>query len=66
MDRFFVCYNGAAVFVKEEQFFLQQKRESPQWDTSAWHGPIAADGVEHARMLGQAMVDRGEITVRRR
>lgn len=61
MGRYFVHFNGAVVFVKEAAFFEQQRRENPKWDTSAWKGPIAADGVEHARMIGQQMVERGEL-----
>ena len=64
MENFYLCYNGAAVFVKEEGFFLRQKQQSPEWDTSAWRGPVAAEGVEHARMIGQRMVERGELTAR--
>lgn len=64
--QFYVHYNGASVFVKEAEFFQQQKRDSPEWDTSAWVGPIDADGINHARDIGQRMVDRGELKVRTR
>ena len=60
MPAFYVHYNGAAVFVKEANFLQAQKKEDPNWDTSAWKGPVQADGVEHARMIGQQMVERGE------
>lgn len=62
MDQFYVHFNGAAVFVKEASFLQAQKEDSPDWDTSAWAGPISADGVNHARVIGQQMVDRGELT----
>lgn len=62
--QFMIHYNGAAVYVKEREFFLAQKAESPNWDTSAWHGPIEADGVEHARMIGQGMVRAGTLKAR--
>lgn len=55
-NKYYVHYNGAAVFVKEAEFFLQQKKESPEWNTSAWYGPIEADGIEQARSKGQDMV----------
>lgn len=55
-NKYYVHYNGAAVFVKEAEFFLQQKKESPEWDTSAWYGPIEADDIEQARSKGQDMI----------
>lgn len=61
--RYYVHFNGFAVFVKEAEFFKQQKREAPSWNTSAWVGPIVADGVEHARMIGEQMVSNGELTI---
>ena len=62
MNRYYVHFNGFAVFVKEAEFLKQQKRDCPSWNTSAWVGPIAADGVEHARMIGEQMAQRGELT----
>jgi hypothetical protein len=58
---FMIHYNGGAVFVKEYGFFQDQKRESPTWDTSAWKGPITADGIEHARLIGENMVREGKL-----
>jgi len=59
--RFMIHYNGAAVYVKEREFFLAQKKAAPTWDTSNWHGPIEADGIEHARLIGQNMVRDGKL-----
>lgn len=61
MPSYYIVHNGAAVFVKEAAFFQQQKIENPNWDTSRWKGPINADGVEHARMIGQQMVQQGKL-----
>lgn len=60
--QFMVHWNGGAVFVKERGFFLEQKAQNPTWTgSSAWVGPIQADGIEHARLIGQNMVNAGEI-----
>jgi hypothetical protein len=61
INRFYVHFNGAAVFVKTASYFLQQKKENPSWNTSAWHGPIEAEGIEHARMIGEQLVREGKL-----
>ncbi|MFY2597286.1 hypothetical protein ACOTHJ_16025 [Achromobacter xylosoxidans] len=57
---YYVHFNGVSVFVKEAEFFEQQKRDEPSWNTSRWKGPICADSIEQARSIGQQMADRGE------
>lgn len=61
MESYYLHYNGVSVFVKEASFFEDQKRANPKWDTSAWKGPIHADSIDHARMIGERMVTKGEL-----
>lgn len=60
MALYYVHHNGAAAFAKEALFFQEQRRNDPSWDTSAWRGPINADGPSHARMLCEQMAQQGE------
>ena len=58
--KFMFHSNGAAVFVKELEFFNQQKAASPNWDTSAWKGPITAKTVEEARFVAKLAINKGQ------
>jgi hypothetical protein len=46
-----VTWNGGAWMVKERQFFLRQKDNTPPGDRwwTHWRPVIAVDGIEHAR-----------------
>lgn len=57
--KYMLLYNGAVVFVKEKEFFDEQKRQSPMWDTSKWYGPIEAASIEQAREMGYGFVRAG-------
>lgn len=51
MSRYYVHFNGAAVFVKEAEFFKSQGGLTEDWG-KAWKW-LEADGIEHARLLGE-------------
>lgn len=63
MPLYRIHWNGAAMFVKEEEFFQQQRREDPKWGMgpamSAWHSVEAAD-LETAREVAQSLQGRGQ------
>jgi len=55
----YVHWNGAAVFVKEAEFFKSQGGLTAKWG-EAWRAVIAED-IEDARRVGEAMHGRGEL-----
>lgn len=51
MERYYVHYNGAAVFVKEAEFFKSQGGMTAEWG-NGWRGPVEAESIEDARAKG--------------
>lgn len=51
MDRYYISFIGAAVFVKEAEFFKSQGGLTQEWGKDwVW---CEADGIEHARLIGR-------------
>ena len=53
MSAYYVHNNGAAIFVKEAEFFKSQGGLTEPWG-KAWH-PIVADSIEDARRKGKGL-----------
>lgn len=51
MDSYYVSCSGAAVFVKEAEFFKSQGGLTESWGKN-WKGPISAGSIHDARMKG--------------
>lgn len=62
LEVFRVHWNGAAVFVKEEGFFQNQRVAEPVWGNgpalTAWH-PVLAENLEDARYRAQKSRQEG-------
>lgn len=58
--RHFIMVNEAGVYVKDGDFFVQQGGLKEPWGKN-WK-EIDADGLNHARMIGEAMRARSEYT----
>lgn len=54
LQSFYVHWNGAAMFVKEAEFFIQQGGLTEPWG-KRWRGPIVARDVEDARVRAYEM-----------
>lgn len=56
----FIMVNAAGVYVKDGDLFVQQGGLKDPWGKN-WK-EIDADGLNHARMIGEGMRQRGEFT----
>lgn len=59
METYYVLIEPYAVYVKEGKFFKDQGGLKEEWGKN-WK-PIIAEGIEHARLIGETMRDKGAI-----